>query len=208
MTEGMGFDGSSIEGFARIEESDMIAKPDPTTFQLIPWRGGERPVARMFCDILNPDGTPYEGDPRYVFKRVLKKVADKGYTFFIGPELEYFYFKDNKNHRAWTLAAISMHGRWTWGATSGGTRFSPFSPWESTWNTAITKWRPASTKLISAMTRGCAWPTMTMTYRLVVKEIARSMGCMRPSCPNRSSAERKRHACSPVPFQGRKECLL
>lgn len=81
LTEGMGFDGSSIEGFARIHESDMIAKPDPTTFQLVPWRSGERPVARMFCDILNPDGTPYEGDPRYVFKRLLNKVAEQGYTF-------------------------------------------------------------------------------------------------------------------------------
>ena len=69
VSEGMGFDGSSIEGFARIEESDMIAKPDPSTFQLVPWRSGEQPVARMFCDILEPDGTPYMGDPRYIFKR-------------------------------------------------------------------------------------------------------------------------------------------
>jgi glutamine synthetase len=95
MSEGMGFDGSSIQGFARIEESDMIAKPDPTTFQLVPWRGGERPVARMFCDILNPDGTPYEGDPRYVLKRLLNKIAEKGFTFYVGPELEYFYFQDD-----------------------------------------------------------------------------------------------------------------
>ena len=95
LTEGMGFDGSSIEGFARIHESDMIAKPDPTTFQLVPWRSKDRPVARMFCDILNPDGTPYEGDPRYVLKRLLSKVAEQGYTFYLGPELEYFYFKDN-----------------------------------------------------------------------------------------------------------------
>ncbi len=92
LTEGMGFDGSSIEGFARIEESDMIAKPDPTTFQLIPWRPSDRPVARMFCDILNPDGTPYEGDSRYVLKRMLDKAAKDGYTFYVGPELEYFYF--------------------------------------------------------------------------------------------------------------------
>lgn len=92
LTEGMGFDGSSIEGFARIQESDMIAKPDPETFQLVPWRSGDKPVARMFCDILNPDGTPYEGDPRYVFKRLLSKVKEKGYTFYVGPELEYFYF--------------------------------------------------------------------------------------------------------------------
>ena len=96
MTEGMGFDGSSIEGFARIQESDMIAKPDPTTFQLVPWRSGDRPVARMFCDILHPDGTPYEADPRYVLKKLLKKIAEKGYTFYVGPEAEYFYFKDDK----------------------------------------------------------------------------------------------------------------
>ena len=96
LTEGMGFDGSSIEGFARIQESDMIAKPDPSTFQLVPWRVGDRPVARMFCDILNPDGTPYEGDPRYVYKRLLSKVAEQGYTYYIGPELEYFYFRDHK----------------------------------------------------------------------------------------------------------------
>ena len=84
LTEGMGFDGSSIEGFARIHESDMIAKPDPATFQMVPWRNNERPVARMFCDILNPDGTPYEGDPRYVFKRLLNKVAEKGFTLYTG----------------------------------------------------------------------------------------------------------------------------
>jgi len=92
--EGMGFDGSSIEGYARIEESDMIAKPDTTTFEILPWRdNGETGVARMFCDVMRPEGTPYEGDPRYALKRNLKKAADMGYTFFVGPELEYFYFK-------------------------------------------------------------------------------------------------------------------
>jgi glutamine synthetase len=96
LSEGMGFDGSSIEGFARIEESDMIAKPDPTTFQFLPWRPKDRPVARMFCDILNPDGSPYEGDPRYALKRTLEKAADLGYTFYAGPELEYFYFENNE----------------------------------------------------------------------------------------------------------------
>ena len=94
-TEGMGFDGSSIQGFARIEESDMVAVPDPTTFQLLPWRPQERPAGRLFCDILNPDGSPYDGDPRYALKRVLKKASDKGYTFYVGPELEYFYFKSD-----------------------------------------------------------------------------------------------------------------
>jgi Fe-S-cluster-containing hydrogenase component 2 len=93
--EGMGFDGSSIEGFARIHESDMIAKPDLTTFQMLPWRPAEKPVARMFCDILNPDGTPYEGDTRYALKRVLKKAVKMGYTAYLGPELEYFYFANS-----------------------------------------------------------------------------------------------------------------
>ena len=95
MAEGMGFDGSSIEGFCRIEESDMIALPDPTTFQLIPWRPANRPVARMICDILNPDGTPYDGDPRYALKRMIAKAAKHGYTFYLGPELEFFYFAND-----------------------------------------------------------------------------------------------------------------
>lgn len=94
--EGMGFDGSSIKGFARIDESDMIARPDPTTFAILPWRPKESPVARMFCDIYEPDGTPYKGDPRYILKTNLEKAAKKGYTFYLGPELEYFYFKSDK----------------------------------------------------------------------------------------------------------------
>lgn len=96
LVDGMGFDGSSIEGYARIDESDMLALPDPDTFQLLPWRPTEHGVARMFCDILMPGGEPFKGDPRYVLKRNLKRAADLGYTFYVGPELEYFYFKDSK----------------------------------------------------------------------------------------------------------------
>ena len=94
LEEGMGFDGSSIEGFARIDESDMVALPDPDTWQLLPWRPREHHAeARMFCDILMPGGQPFEGDPRFVLKRNLKKAADLGFTYYVGPELEYFYFK-------------------------------------------------------------------------------------------------------------------
>ena len=90
---GMGFDGSSIEGFARIEESDMIARPDPDTFAIIPWRSGESySVARMFCDIYEPSGKPFEADPRYILKKNLLKAKAKGFTYNVGPELEYFYF--------------------------------------------------------------------------------------------------------------------
>jgi len=92
---GSGFDGSSIEGFARIDESDMIAMPDPDTFHILPWGPKEPAVARMFCDILKPGGKPFEGDPRYILKENLKRAADLGYTFYVGPELEYFYFKNS-----------------------------------------------------------------------------------------------------------------
>ena len=94
LVDGVGFDGSSIEGFARIDESDMIALPDPATFQILPWSLPQSPVARIFCDILKPGGETFEGDPRYVLKRNLERATAQGYTFNVGPELEYFYFKD------------------------------------------------------------------------------------------------------------------
>jgi len=94
LEDGMGFDGSSIEGYARIDESDMIAMPDPGTFVILPWRPREHnAVGRMFCDVLKPGGEPYEKDPRYILKRNLARAAEMGYTFYVGPELEYFYFK-------------------------------------------------------------------------------------------------------------------
>ena len=92
LEDGVGFDGSSIEGFARIDESDMVAMPDPNTFVILPWRPAENRVARVVCDILHPGGQPFEGDPRYILKRNLKRAADLGYTFYVAPELEYFYF--------------------------------------------------------------------------------------------------------------------
>ena len=92
-TEGIGFDGSAIEGFARVHESDMLAKPDPATFQILPWRGETPGVARMFCDIVMPDGTPSEADPRWVLRRTLNKAADQGFTFYTHPEIEFFLFK-------------------------------------------------------------------------------------------------------------------
>lgn len=98
LEHGNGIDGSSIEGFTRIDESDMVAMPDPSTFRVLPWRPTEGgATARMFCDILWPGGKPFEGDPRYVLKRNLKKATDLGYTFYVAPELEYFYFKSPEN---------------------------------------------------------------------------------------------------------------
>jgi len=86
------FDGSSIEGFVRIEESDMYLRPDPDTFAVFPWRPQAGRVARMICDIYTADGKPFEGDPRYVLKKVLGEAADLGYSFNVGPECEFFLF--------------------------------------------------------------------------------------------------------------------
>ena len=97
LEDGMGFDGSSIEGFARIEESDMIARPDLATFAILPWESKEQPVARMFCDIYKPDGKPFAADPRYVLKKNLERAKKMGFTFNVGPELEFFYFNNPKN---------------------------------------------------------------------------------------------------------------
>jgi glutamine synthetase len=173
LTEGMGFDGSSIEGFARIHESDMIAKPDPTTFQLLPWRSGERPVARMFCDVLNPDGTPYEGDPRYIFKRLLETVSDEGYTYYLGPELEYFYFADNKSTEVidtggyFDSRPLDLAGdlrRETIFALQDMGIQVEYSHHEVA---------PSQHEIDLRYDEGLKMADKTMTYRLVVKEIAR-----------------------------------
>jgi len=177
LEEGMGFDGSSIEGFARIDESDMIARPDPETFQLLPWRPKEHhAVARMFCDILKPGGEPFEGDPRYVLKRNLKRAADLGYTYYVGPELEFFYFRD-----------------------SGGTELLDQGGYfDLTPRDAATDWRKETVLTLEEMGIGVEYShhevapsqheidmrytdalTMAdsvMTYRLVVKEVALKYG--------------------------------
>ncbi len=94
LESGAPFDGSSITGYAEIEESDIVAMPDWSTLKILPWSQGQEKTAFVFCDVLNRDYQPYEGDPRYVLRRQLKRAADMGLTLYVGPELEYFYFKD------------------------------------------------------------------------------------------------------------------
>ena len=96
--EGIGFDGSAIEGFARVQESDMLARPDAGTFQIMPQRSGdEGGVARMFCDIYSPDGRPFWGDPRFVLRRNLERAAERGFTFYVHPETEFFVFESSSD---------------------------------------------------------------------------------------------------------------
>jgi glutamine synthetase len=94
--EGLGIDGSSIQGFTRAFEADVLAHPDPGTFQILPWRGEIDPTARMFCDIATPDGEPAVSDPRYVLKRTLQKAADRGFTFYTHPEIEFYLLKSSE----------------------------------------------------------------------------------------------------------------
>jgi len=176
LTEGMGFDGSSIEGFARIEESDMIAKPDPTTFQLVPWRPSERPVARMFCDITNPDGTPYEGDPRYVLKRLLNQISDQGDTFYVGPELEYFYFKDDKGTEVLDEGGYFDSRPIDMGSDLRRETIFALQAMGIQVEYSHHEVAPSQHEIDLRYDEGLRMADKTMTYRVAVKEVARQHG--------------------------------
>jgi len=178
MEEGMGFDGSSIEGFARIDESDMVAMPDPNTFRLLPWRPREhRAVARMFCDITRPGGEVFEGDPRYILKRNLKRAADLGFTYYVGPELEFFYFQDSKGTQ--TLdeggyfdltpldAATDMRRDTVLGLEEMGIGVE-YSHHEVA---------PSQHEIDMRYTDALTMADNVMTYRLIVKQVALKHGC-------------------------------
>ncbi len=176
LTEGMGFDGSSIEGFARIEESDMIAMPDPSTFGFLPWRPKERPVARMFCDILQPDGSHYEGDPRYVLKRLLQRAADKGYKLYLGPELEFFYFADNEKPE--TIDKGGYFDTRPLDLASDLRRDTIFTLQEMGIQVEYSHHEvaPSQHEIDLRYDEGLKMADNTMTYRVAVKEIARKHG--------------------------------
>ncbi len=171
LDQGMGFDGSSIEGFARIDESDMIARPDPATFQLVPWRPKEQGVARMFCDIYRPDGTPFEGDPRFVLRRQLERAAALGYTFYVSPELEYFYFKDDKG-----TEILDKGGYFDQTADAGADlRRETVLALEKMGievETSHHEVAPSQHEIALRYTDALTMADSAMTYRLVVKEVA------------------------------------
>ena len=173
LEEGMGFDGSSIEGFARIDESDMVALPDPDTFQLVPWRPKEhRAVARMFCDVLRPGGEPFEGDPRYILKKNLKRAADMGYTFYVGPELEYFYFRDSAGTEF--LDAGGYFDMTTQDAATDLRRDTVLTLEEMGIGVEYSHHEvaPSQHEIDMRYTDALTMADNVMTYRLVVKEIA------------------------------------
>jgi glutamine synthetase len=175
--EGMGFDGSSIKGYARIDESDMIAKPDPATFQLLPWRPKEKAVGRMFCDILNPDGTPYEGDPRYALKKNLERLKKKGYTFYLGPELEFFYFKDPKGTE--TLDEGGYFDLTTLDAASDLRRETVLTLEDMGIKVEYSHHEvaPSQHEIDLRYADALTMADNVITYRVVVKEVATKYGC-------------------------------
>ena len=177
LDDGMGFDGSSITGFNAIEESDMIAIPDPETFQLMPWKEGERKVARMICDVVTPDGNPYEGDPRYVLRRALERMTSMGFdTFNVGPELEYFIFKDDTGTE--TLDEGGYFAQTTLDAASDLRQDTVAAlegmgiPIEYVHHEVGPSQHEIDMRYSSALDMA----DHTLTYRLIVKEIAKKAG--------------------------------
>jgi glutamine synthetase len=147
MNDGMGFDGSSITGFNAIEESDMVAIPDPTTFQLMP-NGGHK-VARMICDIVRPNGEPYEGDPRHVLRLALDRMREMGFdTFNVGPELEYFLFKSDEG-----TETLDEGGYFAMTPSGHSSR------WASRSSTSTTRSGRRSTRSTCASPTRSRWPT-------------------------------------------------
>ncbi len=173
---GQGFDGSSIEGFVRIEESDLSAKPDLSTFRIIPWEiSGER-VATMFCDIETPHGEPYVGDPRAILKKTLQKATSLGYDCYIGPELEYFYFKDSTKPEP-----IDANGYFDYGTIDLGTRVrkktvvaleSMGVPVECSHHEVA----PSQHEIDLKYQKALKMADFAMLYRFIVKEVAADHG--------------------------------
>ena len=173
--EGVGFDGSSIEGFARIDESDMIAIPDPTTFQLVPWRPREQGVARMFCDIYRPDGEPFEGDPRRILRNQLERVKSLGYTFYVSPEMEYFYFKDSSSTQVLDQASY-FDQMGDAGTDLRRDTVLALSSMGIEVESSHHEVAPSQHEIVLRYTDALTMADNAMTYRLVVKEIAAANG--------------------------------
>jgi glutamine synthetase len=177
LDDGMGFDGSSISGFNAIEESDMVAIPDPETFQLMPSQPGEEPIARMICDVVTPDGKPYDGDPRHVLRRAIERMKSMGFdTFNVGPELEYFLFKDDQGTE--TLDEGGYFAMTTLDAASELRQRTVHAlhdmgiPIEYVHHEVGPSQHEIDMRFASALDMA----DHTITYRLVVKEIAKKAG--------------------------------
>ena len=180
-SEGIGFDGSAIEGFARVYEADMLAKPDPTTFQILPWRGEFPATARMFCDIVMPDGAASFADPRYVLKRILGKAADNGFTFYTHPEIEFFLFKNSPSQDNFNPVPVDRSGYFDHTAQGTGSDFrrEAITMLESmgiSVEFSHHEGAPGQQEIDLRYADALSTADNIMTFRVVVKEVALSQG--------------------------------
>ena len=176
LTDGISFDGAAIKGFARRDEADMVIVPDPSTFQVLPWRPREQSVARMFCDIQVPGGQPFEGDPRWVLKRVLARAAEAGFTFYISPEIEFFYFKDSTG-----TEPLDQGGYFDLTPLDGGSdlrRETVLALEQMGIGVALSHHEaaPSQHEMDLRYTDALTMADAVMTYRLLVKEVAMRHG--------------------------------
>ena len=176
LADGVSFDGASIEGFARRDESDMVAVPDPASFQLLPWRPREQSVARMFCDVRVPSGEAFEGDPRDVLKRTMGRAAEAGFTAYVSPEIEFFYFRDESG-----TEALDRGGYFDLTPLDSGSdlrRETVLTLEEMGIPVALSHHEaaPSQHEIDLRYTDALTMADSVMTYRLVVKEVAMQHG--------------------------------
>ena len=176
LEEGVGVDGSSVEGFARIYESDLVAKPDVSTFQMLPWKVNGENVGRLICDIHNPDGSPYMGDTRYVMKRLVKKLSKDGYTAYLGPELEYVYFKSVKDRTLLDTAGYFDQVPDDIGTELRSRTVEALQAMEISVEASHHEVAHSQHEIDLRYAEALKMADQTITYRYVVKEIARQGG--------------------------------
>lgn len=174
--EGVGFDGSSVEGFVRIYESDLVALPDPSTFVLLPKSMSGRVTGIMFCDTMNSDGSHYEGDPRHILRKALKKASDKGFSFKVGPGLEYFYFKDCNSPSLLDVAGYFDVVPDDVGAEIRNQTISALQSMGVAVECGHHEVAPSQHEIDLKYAEALRMADCTMLYRYVVKEIAKQNG--------------------------------
>ena len=179
LEDGMTFDGSSIDGFSRVQESDVLAIPDPNTFEMLPWGDSKAPEARVFCDIHHLDGTPFGGDPRQVLRRNLQRAREKGFTFFIAPDMEFFYFAPPEKGQAPQPLDEAGFFDLTTNDVAGSLRKQTIRTLETMGipvEYSFHEDSPSQHEIDLRHTDALTMADSIMTFRLVVKEVAASQG--------------------------------
>jgi glutamine synthetase len=179
LEDGMTFDGSSIDGFSRVQESDVLAVPDPNTFEMLPWGDSKAPEARVFCDIHHLDGTPFDGDPRQVLRRNLNKAREKGFSFFIAPDMEFFYFAPPEKGQIPQPLDEAGFFDLTTSDVSGTLRKQTIRTLETMSipvEYSFHEDAPSQHEIDLRHTDALTMADSIMTFRLVVKEVAASQG--------------------------------